>query len=209
MLIKQETVIEALAQASITIKGALHVGAHDCEELSFYQRLGITPDKCIWIDAVQSKVEQASARGIPNVFKAVISDTDNTTVNFHLTNNIESSSILEFGTHEKHHAHVHVTGTTQETTITLDTFFNQKGLDPKVYDFWNFDIQGAELMALKGASNALQYAKALYLEVNTEEVYKGCAKLGELDAFLEERGFKRVLTYITPFGWGDALYIRS
>jgi hypothetical protein len=64
-------------------------------------------------------------------------------------------------------------------------------------------------MALKGASQALQYAKALYLEVNTEEVYKGCAQLGEIDAFLEERGFTRVLTDITSHGWGDALYIRS
>lgn len=200
--------MEALARASITVKGVLHVGAHECEELPFYQRIGVAPNKCVWIDAVQSKVDQALARGVPNVFKAVVSDTDNATVTFHLTNNVQSSSILEFGTHEKNYSWVHVVGSTQETTTTLDTFFKEKGLDPTAYDFWNFDIQGAELMALKGASNALQYAKALYLEVNTEEVYKGCAQLGELDAFLGERGFTRVLTDITPHGWGDALYIR-
>jgi FkbM family methyltransferase len=169
----------------------------------------VAADKCIWIDAVQFKVDEALARGIPNVFKAVISDKDNATVTFHLTNNVQSSSILEFGTHAQHHSWVHFVGHTQETTTTLDTFLKEKGFDPKAYDFWNFDIQGAELMALKGASQALQYAKALYLEVNTEEVYKGCAQLGEIDAFLEERGFTRVLTDITSHGWGDALYIRS
>ena len=150
MLIKQETVMEALARASITVKGVLHVGAHECEELPFYQRIGVAPNKCVWIDAVQSKVDQALARGIPNVFKAVVSDTDNATVTFHVTNNVQSSSILEFGTHEKNYSWVHVVGSTQETTTTLDTFFKEKGLDPTAYDFWNFDIQGAELMALKG-----------------------------------------------------------
>ena len=93
--------------------------------------------------------------------------------------------------------------------MTLDTFFQRQQLDPSQYDFWNFDIQGAEMLALKGAPKALRHAKALYLEVNTEEVYKGCAKMDELDAFLTPLGFKRVITEITPFGWGDALYVKG
>lgn len=208
MLIKQETVIAALAAANIHCKGVLHVGAHECEELGFYQRLGIAKENCVWLDAVQSKVNQATARGIPNVFKAVVTDKDDDTVTFRLTNNVQSSSVLEFGTHAKHHPHVHFVSETQETTVTLDTFFQRQQLDPSQYDFWNFDIQGAEMLALKGAPKALRHAKALYLEVNTEEVYKGCAKMDELDAFLGSLGFKRVITDITQFGWGDALYVR-
>jgi hypothetical protein len=77
------------------------------------------------------------------------------------------------------------------------------------YDFWNFDIQGAELFALKGANTAIKYAKAIYLEVNTEEVYKGCALIGELDNFLDKHNFKRVITKMTEYGWGDALYIKT
>ena len=209
MLIKQETVMEALARAGITPRGVLHVGAHECEELPFYQRLGISKENCIWLDAIQSKVNQALARGIPNVFKAVVTDTDDATVTFRVTNNVQSSSILEFGTHAKHHPGVYFVSETQEPTVTLDTFFQRQKLDPSKCDFWNFDIQGAEMLALKGAINALQYAKALYLEVNTEEVYKGCAKMDELDTFLGERGFKLVLTDITGAGWGDALYVRA
>ena len=209
MLIKQETVIAALNAAHITCKGVLHVGAHECEELGFYQRLGIAKENCVWLDAVQSKVDQALAKGVPNVFKAVVTDKDDDTVTFRLTNNVQSSSVLEFGTHAKHHPHVHFVSESQETTVTLDTFFERQALDASRYDFWNFDIQGAEMLALRGATKALQHAKALYLEVNTEEVYKGCAKLEELDAFLASLGFRRVLTDITQFGWGDALYVRS
>ena len=118
MLIKQETVIAALAAASLTCKGVLHVGAHECEELGFYQHLGIAKENCVWLDAVQSKVDQAAARGIPNVFKAVVTDKDDDTVTFRLTNNVQSSSVLEFGTHAKHHPHVHFVSETQESTVT-------------------------------------------------------------------------------------------
>jgi hypothetical protein len=82
-------------------------------------------------------------------------------------------------------------------------------IDPSGLDFWNFDIQGAELLALKGAIGALPYAKVLYMEVNTEEVYKGCAQIEELDTFLGDHGFTRVMTDITEAGWGDAIYIRK
>jgi hypothetical protein len=75
-------------------------------------------------------------------------------------------------------------------------------------NFWNFDIQGAELLALKGATDWLPYADALYLEVNEKELYKKCGLIGDIDAFLKPYHFKRVITDITPYGWGDALYVR-
>ena len=80
-------------------------------------------------------------------------------------------------------------------------------LNNVIPNFWNFDIQGAELMALKGAIHSIRYAKALYLEVNEKELYKNCGLIGEIDAFLYNYHFKRVITNITQHGWGDALYI--
>jgi len=207
MLIKQEAVIDTLAKAGITPRGVLHIGAHECEELPFYQRIGVSKDNMVWIDAVSSKVQQAKDKGIPNVFQAVITDKDDDTVTFKITNNVQSSSILEFGTHAVHHPWIHFVSQSEEKTVTLDTFFKQNMLEPSLYNFWNFDIQGAELLALKGGIDALQHAQIIYLEVNTEEVYKGCARMEEIDAFLV--GFKRVLTDITPHGWGDAVYVRS
>jgi Methyltransferase FkbM domain len=208
MLFKQEDVIALLQKHGIKCKGVLHVGAHECQELGFYERIGIAKSNMIWIDALDSMVDIATFRGIPNVYSAVITDKDNETVTFHLASNIMSSSILEFGTHSKNHPAIRMLGTTEKTTTTLDTFLKTHQIDPSGLDFWNFDIQGAELLALKGALGALPYAKVLYMEVNTEEVYKGCALIGNMDAFLESHGFTRVMTDITGAGWGDAIYLK-
>ena len=209
MLIPVATIIEHLKSANIDIHGVLHVGAHECQEAEFYSSIGVSPEKTLWIDAIESKVDQAKARGIPNVYHAVITDKDNDTVNFNISNNEQSSSILELGTHTVEHPSIHYIKTVQEKTITLDTFFKNESINPDKYTLWNFDIQGAELLALKGAENALKYAKALYLEVNTSSLYKGCALLPELDSYLELRGFERVELKMTTHGWGDALYIRK
>jgi FkbM family methyltransferase len=208
MLIPKETVRSLLQSKGVSVEGVLHIGAHECEELEVYRYMGIPDSKVIWIDALADKVEQARSRGIPNVHQAVISDTDGELVTFYRTNNNQSSSILEFGTHAAHYPWCVVTGTTQHSTKTIDAFISENSIDPSSLQFWNFDIQGAELKALKGGESALKYAKALYLEVNTEEVYKGCAKLPELDAYLRDKGFQRVLIETVREGWGDALYLR-
>jgi FkbM family methyltransferase len=209
MLIPGNKVFSLLKAHGITVNGIFHVGAHECEELAFYNAIGVPSDKIVWVDAMQNKVEEATQRKIPNVFQAVVTDKDDAEVVFHVTNNVQSSSVLEFGSHAKHHPQVHFVRDIILKTITIDTFFERKGLDATSYNFWNFDIQGAEMLALLGAEKALSVPKAIYLEVNTEEVYKGCATLDQLDTFLAARGFKRVETFMTNCGWGDALYLRS
>jgi hypothetical protein len=76
------------------------------------------------------------------------------------------------------------------------------------HNFWNLDIQGKELDVLNSGKEHLVYADAIYCEVNTEEVYRGCGVLNDLDIFLNEHGFKRVKIKMTDVGWGDALYVR-
>jgi len=151
-------------------------------------------------------VDEAKRRGIPNVYNAVITDTDDKEVVFNISNNGQSSSVLEFGTHAQEHPWVVYVDKIHKSSITIDTFFERNGLDASKYNFWNFDIQGAELMALKGAAKSIQYADVIYLEVNEKELYVNCGLIGEIDAFLSN--YNRVITNITEHGWGDALYIR-
>jgi FkbM family methyltransferase len=207
MLISFEEINKILLSKNINITGSFHIGAHDCEELSFYNILGIKNEDIVWIDAIPSKVNQATKRGIPNVYNAVITDKDDENIIFNISNNVQSSSVLEFGTHSKEHPGVVYVNKIQQKSITIDTFFERNNIDASKYNFWNFDIQGAELMALKGADQSIKYAKVLYLEVNEKELYKKCGLINDIDIFLSKYNFKRVLTKMTSHGWGDALYI--
>ena len=207
MLINYKEIENVILSNNININGCLHIGAHDCEELPMYNNMGIKTEDIIWIDAIPAKVSQALTRGIPNVYNAVITDKDDEDIIFNISNNVQSSSVLEFGTHSQEHPSVVYVYKIQLKSITIDTFFERYNIDASKYDLWNFDIQGAELLALKGAIKSIKYAKAMYLEVDEKELYKNCALIGEIDAFLSQYNFKRVLTNITEYGWGDALYI--
>ena len=207
MLIDSDQIHVALNTYGIIVNGAFHIGAHDCEEISFYDKLGISPDSTVWIEALQHKVTENKTRGIPNVYNAVITDKDDDDVLFNISNNMQSSSVLEFGTHAQEHPHVVYIGKIQMKSTTIDTFFERNQLDASKYDFWNFDIQGAELLALKGGIKSIQHAKAIYLEVNERELYTGCGLIDEIDILLAQYNFKRVLTSMTQHGWGDALYV--
>jgi FkbM family methyltransferase len=207
MLISFQDIYNILLQNQIHITGAFHVGAHECEEIDFYQQLGLTPTDVIWIDAIPSKVEEAQNKGIVNIYHALVTDKDDDDNVFNIANNGQSSSVLEFGTHLQEYPHVYYQNQIILKSITIDTFFKRTNMDVSKYDFWNFDIQGAELMALKGAIESIPHAKAIYLEVNEKELYKNCGLIHEIDEFLAQYHFKRVLTDITQHGWGDALYI--
>lgn len=209
MLIEGPVVKRLLESHGIPIHGVFHIGAYECEELPFYHSLGLPSEKVYWIDALPNKVEENTKKGIPNVFQSVISDKDGEIVSFNITNNGQSSSILEMGSHLHHHPHVWNISSVPMVTTTIDSFVAKHKIPMETLDFWNFDIQGVELKALKGATLALQHAKALYLEVNTEEVYKGCGLLHELDEFLTPHGFRRIETKMTGAGWGDALYLKT
>lgn len=208
MLISYEQLFEILLKYKLYIQGVLHVGAHDCEELELYRKLGIENENIYWVEALDYKVSEAKNRGINNIFQAVISDKDNQEIQFNISNNVQSSSILQFKTHSIEHPHVHFTETKTLLTSTIDTLVKRENIDVSKINMWNLDIQGVELLALKGGVNSLKYVRVLYVEVNEKELYEGCALLPELDLFLKIQGFVRVLTSMTPHGWGDAIYIK-
>ena len=210
MKIKWIEIKNILQQNNIIITGALHIGAHDCEEMSFYNNgLQIPKDDIIWIDAIEEKFICANYRKIPNFYHAVITDKDDQDIMFNIANNGQSSSVLELGTHKEEHPDITYVDKIMLKSITIDTFFQKHNMDCTKYNFWNFDIQGAELMALKGAINSIKYAQALYLEINEKELYKNCGLVGEIDEFLLQHNFKRVLTHRFSNPWGDAFYIKK
>ena len=207
MLINFQQIQEILSSNNINITGCLHIGAHDCEELDFYINLGLKPIDIIWIDAIPSKVDDAKNKNIPNVYHAVITNKNDENIIFNIANNGQSSSVLQFGTHSKVYRSIKYINKIHLKSITIDAFFQRNNINPSKFNFWNFDIQGAELMALQGASQSIKYAKAIYLEVNEKELYKNCGLISDIDNLLSQYNFKRVISNMTNAGWGDALYI--
>jgi FkbM family methyltransferase len=206
MLIPINEVNDILKSKNIQIKGVLHLGAHECEELQGYNSVGVDSRNVDWIEANPSLVERMKMRGI-FVHNAAISDKE-AELPFYITNNGQSSSLLEFGTHEQSYPWCRVVGQITVKTQRLENLIKKESIPIESRNFWNLDIQGAELDALRSAGDYIQCADAIYCEVNTEEVYKGCALLTDLDKFLEEKGFQREKIVMTNEGWGDALYIK-
>lgn len=192
---------------NIKPKGVLHVGANVGEEAPVYDELGIR-DVC-WIEANPELIPQLrinTNKYHHEVMNICVGDVDGLEVAFHISNNAsQSSSYLQLGTHKTAHPEVH---------FVRDVTMKMRRLDQVScfgeYDFLNMDLQGAELKALRGMGDLLHQFKWAYLEVNKEELYKGCALVGDLDLFLNGFGFKRVETYwCGNTGWGDALYIKK
>lgn len=190
---------------NIQFKGVLHVGAHECEELNDYEKY-IQRNKILWVEALSDKVELCKQR-YPNVLieNAVVSDKIEKVV-FNISNNGQSSSILDFGLHSHYHSHVHYVNSFETETKLLKDVISNYDIE---YNFLNFDIQGAELKALKGMEEYLPTVDYLYTEVNSDYVYKDCALIEELDEYLLKFGLVRVETQMTEFKWGDAFYIRK
>jgi FkbM family methyltransferase len=193
---------------NMKINGILHIGAHNLEEYNDYNKI-VQGERMIWIDAISEKVTNGKIQ-FPNtnILFGVVSDKDNELVNFKITNNGQSSSILDFGTHSQNYPDIVFIEQRKVFTTRVDTLIDQHNLSIP-FNFLNMDIQGAELLALKGMGKYLKQLDYIYTEVNTNEVYKNCAQLGELDDFLEKNGFQRVEIVMTDAAWGDALYVRT
>lgn len=198
-------------QHSVKPRGVIHVGAHEGKEIEKYQAMGI--EKVLLIEAnllVFERLKENIA-GIPRIqaVNCAISDR-NGTVALHITSLDQSSSILQPKEVTAIYPNIKETGEVIVQSKTLDTLLQDLQLSPSDFNLLNIDIQGAELLALQGATNLLAFVDAINTEVNYKELYEGCALIDQIDSFLESHGFQRVST-TTPYhpSWGDAFYVRQ
>jgi FkbM family methyltransferase len=193
---------------NIKFTGILHVGAHECEEIYCYEKY-INRDKILWIEAIEDKVNFCK-RKFPNINieNEIISDKEEN-ITFNISNNYQSSSILELGTHKQLHPHIHYISSFTKKSKRLDNIINKYNIN---YNFINLDIQGAELKALKSMESYLNNIDYIYTEVNGSYVYKDCNLISELDNYLKQFNLYRVETkwYNNDnTTWGDAFYIKK
>jgi FkbM family methyltransferase len=188
-------------------KGILHVGAHEAEERDDYLGAGWC-GPFFWVEAQEKKAEELRHK-LPVedvVIHGAAWDAPSQLLTLHITNNSQSSSLFQLGSHKVIYPEISVVRHEAVQTICLDD-----AIPPNFFpEFIAMDIQGAELKALQGATRILSKAKWVYLEVNKERLYDGCCLVSELDNFLTNYGFNRVQTrWVFGAGWGDALYIHE
>lgn len=207
---------EIINKYKINIKGIIHIGAHKGEEILSYYKNNIK--NIILIEANKKLITNLKLKiFFYNTFlKSNISletfaaySLDDQIIDFNIMSNSQSSSILDLKTHKQLYPSIRVKEKNKVKTKTIDWLFANK-YQIENYNFINMDIQGSELEALKGSRKILDNIDAIYTEINFDELYKNCALADEIDDFLLEFNFKRVLTK-TPehHTWGDALYLKK
>jgi FkbM family methyltransferase len=184
--------------------GVVHVGAHRGEEIDDYKSNSFGP--VIWIEAqpglfqhLEHRVDHPS-----RAIHALVWNVGGIIKRLHLTNNGQSSSVFDLGSHKDNYPEILVTGDLDMTTSRLDDLLGAED----THNFLNLDIQGAEYEALEGLGSKIDQFDFVYCEVNRAQVYVGIKQVGDLDEFLETKGFRRVATVWTDEDWGDALYLR-
>ena len=194
----------------LTPSTILHVGAHLAEENDAYRAAGWGfKDKIIWVESQANLILELRDKLDPEhneIIQATVWHENDIELEFNVSSNSQSSSILKFGTHAKDYPEISYVQKSIVRTKRLDAIIpiNQK------LDFINLDIQGAELSALKGLGEHLWNVKYIYSEVNKKQVYLGCPHVNEVDNFLRKYGFRRIATrWVFKKGWGDALWVRD
>ncbi len=196
----------------ITPRGVIHVGAHQAGELEDYLRMGFS--KILYVEANPALIPALRTKAQAHGGKVIIvhaaaSDADGT-VRLRVTSMDQSSSILPLAKHKDIYPSIREVAQVEVRGRRLDTLLAEEGLRAEDFNFLNLDIQGAELMALRGATGLLAGIEAVNTEVNLQELYQGAGLLGELEQFMAKLGFGRA-AMVTPWhpSWGDAFYVRK
>jgi len=204
---------EELKNNNINCVGVIHVGGHKAQEYQEYKEAGLINQ--VWIEANPHYYYE-----IINIIKddtncialnyAVFDEEKE--IDFGLSNNGASSSILPLKEHIKYYPNIHYDGYLKMISKRLDNIISENSLDLTKYDGLVMDVQGVELRVLKSLGELLNNFKFVQSEVNLEELYEGCCLINELDEYLSKYGFERKITKLWDdgaVGWGDALYIKK
>jgi FkbM family methyltransferase len=192
---------ECLNRFGFEPKGIIHVGAHVGSELSEY--IALHPALLVWVEAdpktfelLKENVGAAGISGIRQiVINALITDEDGVECEFYRFSNAGGSSSIFHETPLLRDTWPGLQETGEVLRLPsrrLETVLAEQKISPGQTDVLVLDLQGAELMALKGAGPFLGSAQFLCVEVSEAEFYLGGALADDIEDFLTALGFERI-----------------
>ena len=166
------------------------IGAHRFEELSLVSRLFPSLQHIYLFepqpDPLVSLRRLAARDSRIKVFPVAVSDTDGVAAFNVASNDGESSSLLQLGTHSHLFPEVTMQSAIEVPTRRLDSVLAEYGLE--VPDAMIIDVQGAEYLVLKSLQpSLLDRVRLIYTEVSTEAVYASSGLLADVEALLSAR----------------------
>ena len=196
-----------IRQAGVRSGVVLHLGAHLGEEDALYQRLGLTP---AYVEAQPSTFERLRRiRAERCCIHAAVGRIDGGTATLHVAEPDACSSLLKRDSRTT----VKTSGVKLDVTAvsvprrTVDSICAEWEIKPIAL---TYDIQGAELDALRGSTIALAGARVVWCEVWKRPLYGMTALIADVEHLLMLQGFRRV-AYVPGSNpaWGDGFYVRT
>ena len=197
-------------------KAVIHIGANDGGERELYAHHSLS---VLWVEALPDVFQTlvSNLRDYPKqkAINALVTDKEGETYDFHVSSNQgASSSIYEFQNHTELWPEVAFTKTIRLRSTTLRTLLRDAGYSPSEFDALILDVQGAELVVVKGAGEVLDSLRFIKAEASDFEAYKGACTVKTLSHALKGRGFtvRRKKRFAGKEGVGsyyDVLYERN
>lgn len=184
---------------NLKLESVIHIGGHYGQERDIYLSNGLSA---------------TFIEGDPAVFAVLVTRLQGSNfdaINVMLSNKAEerefykasnmgaSSSLLEPLRHLEQIPDVKFHNVGMVSTVTLDSL-NITG------DLIVMDVQGAEHLIIEGGQRTIRKAKALYLECNVGDLYKGDCSLEHLIKLLEA-DFSLVRVSMNKHFYGDAFFV--
>jgi len=198
---------ELLKKYNPTISGIIHIGAHYGQEYELYKQLNIP---ILFFEPLSSNysvlVNNVQKDSNVRTFQCALGNENKiVTMNVETANNGQSSSVLKPKKHLEQYPHITFDYVEEVNMFRLDDLdMNFSG-----FNFINIDVQGYELEVFKGAQKTLHNIDYIISEINRDEVYENCAKVEEIDSFLNKFYLYRVETNWLGDSWGDAFYVKK
>jgi len=168
--------------------GVIHIGAHFGQEAALYNELN---KKVIWVEALPIVYEKLLSNLVnfenQKAFCALLGDREEKNVKMHLSNNDYSASSIYPLHPNSGFKTVEIIDETTLSMTTLDLLLLQE--KKETYNHWILDVQGAELLVLKGSKEALKHCNSLVIEVSSRPTYFGGVEYEELKSYLFSEGF--------------------
>ncbi|MDT9297895.1 MAG: FkbM family methyltransferase, partial [Arthrospira platensis PCC 7345] len=180
-------------------RGIIYVGAGEGRSLKRFAKFTNAQILLIEANPVTCERLKMAVGDRPNIQTVHMAIADqNSEATLHVTNIESNSSILPLTQYKKLYPNLSETQQIPVDTRTIDTILAELNLLPEDFNILYLDIQGAELLALTGASEILQHLDAIYTTTSQHQLFEGGATLEQVNAFLNEHYFTPI-AQATPY----------